>query len=171
MVSASRFDCHSTEPVQKPVDDGGAVSRNWECDRQERGGSKPRVCTPDTVGTIRASVASSPTGKSVRQLAAENEVSPSTAWRIFRTDLRMHPYKIHVFQSLTTVCREKRTRFAEEFGDHLQQNPHTLEHIWFSDEAYFHLTEDINRQNVRYWGTQRPHKIQESTLHAQKVLV
>jgi hypothetical protein len=75
----------------------------------------------DIVGTIHASVASSSARKSVQQLASENEVSPSTAWRIFRTDLRMHPYKIHVFQSLTTVCREKRTRFAMEFGDHLQQ--------------------------------------------------
>jgi hypothetical protein len=46
----------------------------------------------------------------VQQKAAENEVSPSTAWRILRTDIRMHPYKIHVFQSLTTVWREKRTR-------------------------------------------------------------
>jgi len=98
---------------------------------KKRGGSKPRVRTPDTVGTIHASVASSPAQKSVRQLASEKEVSPSTAWRILRIDLRMHPYKIHVFQSLTTVCREKRTRFAEEFGDHLQQNPRTLEHIWF----------------------------------------
>jgi len=98
---------------------------------KEKGGSKPRVRTLDTVGTIHASVASSPARKSVRQLASENEVSPSTAWRILQIDLRMHPYKIHVFQSLTTVCREKRTRFAEEFGDHLQQNPHTLENIWF----------------------------------------
>jgi len=98
---------------------------------KKRGGNKPRVRAPHTVGTIHASVASSPARKSVRQLASENEVSPSTAWRILRIDLRMHPYKIHVFQSLTTVCREKRTRFAEEFGNHLQQNPHTLEHIWF----------------------------------------
>jgi len=93
---------------------------------RKRGGSKPRVRTPDTVGTICASVASSPTRKSVRQLAAENEVLLPTAWRILRTDLRMHPYNIHVFQSLTTVCRANQTRFAEEFGDHLQQNPHTL---------------------------------------------
>ena len=90
---------------------------------KKRGGRKPHVRTPDSVGTIRVSVASSPTRKSARQLAAENEVSPSTAWHILQTDLRMHPYKIHVFQSLTTVCREKRTRFAEEFDDHLQQNP------------------------------------------------
>jgi len=98
---------------------------------KKRGWSKPRVRTPDTVGTIHASVASSPARKSVRQLATENEVSPSTAWRILRIDLRMHPYKIYVFQSLITVCREKRTRFAVEFGDHLQQNPHSLEHILF----------------------------------------
>jgi hypothetical protein len=76
---------------------------------KKRGGSKPRVRTPDTVGTIHASVAWSPTRKSVRQLAAENKVSPSTAWLILRADLRMHPYKIHVFLSLTTVCREKWT--------------------------------------------------------------
>jgi len=107
---------------------------------KKRGGSKPRVRMPDTAGTIHTSVASSPTRKSLRHLAAENEVSPSTGWRILRSNLHMCPYKIHIFQALTTVCREKRTRFAEEFGYHLQQNPHTLEHISFSDEAYFHLT-------------------------------
>jgi hypothetical protein len=98
---------------------------------KKRGGNKPLVRMPDTVGNIHASVSLISSTKPVRQLAAENEVSPSTAWRILGTDLRMHPYKIHVFQSLTTLCREKRTRFEEEFGDHLQQNPHTLEHILF----------------------------------------
>ena len=87
---------------------------------KKRGGSKPRVRTPDTVRTIHASVASSPARKSVRESALENEGSPSTEWRILRTDLRMHLYKIHVFQSLTTVCQEKRTRSGEEFGYHLQ---------------------------------------------------
>jgi hypothetical protein len=159
MVSANKFDCHSPAPVQKPYKCKEAPARNTvttveqfratgNVTGKKRGRSKPRVRTPYTVGTIRASVGSSPTRKSVRQLAAENEISPSTAWPILRTDLRMHPYKIHVFQSLTTVCQEKRTRFAGEFGDHLKQNPHTLEHICFSDEAYFHLTGDINRQNV-----------------------
>jgi len=97
---------------------------------QVRGGSKPCVRTPDTFGNIRGSVASFPTRKSVRQLAAENDVSPSTAWLILRIDLRMRPYKNHVFRCLTTVCREKRTNFAEEFGDHLQQKPsHSGTHL------------------------------------------
>jgi hypothetical protein len=143
MVSANIFDCHSPAPVQKPVqvqgstskeygEDSGAVSRNWEYGRQEKRREQATCSlTPNTVGTIHASVASSPARKSVRQLASENEVTPSTAWRILRTNLCMHPYKILVFQSLATVCREKWIRFAEESGDHLQRNPLTLEHIWF----------------------------------------
>jgi hypothetical protein len=92
----------------------------WNMAGKKRGGSKSSVHTPNNVGTIHASVASSPARKSVREFASENEVSPSTAWRILRTDLCMHLYKIHIFQSLTTVCQEKSTGFAEEFGDHLQ---------------------------------------------------
>jgi hypothetical protein len=87
---------------------------------KKRGRSKLCVCMPSTVGTNRASVASSPTQKCA--IAAEYEVSLSTAWCILRTYLRVHPYKIDVFQSLTAVCWEKRTRFVEEFSDHLQQN-------------------------------------------------
>jgi hypothetical protein len=69
------------------------------------------------------------------------------------------------------VCRVKRARFAEECDNHLQQNPKALEHIWFSDESKFHLTRDINRQNLRFWDTQHPHQIHESTLYGQKFLV
>ena len=48
MVSANKFDGHSPAPIQKPVqvkrstskecgeDVGGAVSQNWECDREEK---------------------------------------------------------------------------------------------------------------------------------------
>jgi len=131
MVSTNKFDYHSPAPVQNQYNSKEAPARNTvktlveqfratgNVTGKKRVGSKPRVRMHNTVVTVRASVASSPTRKSVRQLAAENEVTPSTAWRILRTDLRVHPYKVHVFQSLTTVCREKRKSFAEEFGGHL----------------------------------------------------
>jgi len=73
MVSANKFDCHSPAPVQKPDKCKEATARNTmmtlveqfretgNVTGKKRGGSKPRVRTPDTVGTIRASVASSPT--------------------------------------------------------------------------------------------------------------
>jgi len=105
---------------------------------KKRGGSKPRVRTPDTVGTIRASVASSPARKSVRQLAAENKVLPSTAWRILRTNLRMHPYKIHVFQSLTTVCREKADKVCGRIRWSLAAEPsHSGTHLVLNPCDYF----------------------------------
>ena len=131
MVPAYKFYCHSPAPFQKPVQVQGSTSKEYVEDAggavshksKKRGGSKSRVRTPNTVGTIRASVASSQTRNSVRQLAAENEVSPSTAWLILRNDLRLYPHRIHIFLSLKTVWREKRTGFEEELGYHLQQNP------------------------------------------------
>jgi len=47
MVSTNKFGCHSPVPFQKPVkvqgntskeygEDGGAVSSNWECDREKK---------------------------------------------------------------------------------------------------------------------------------------
>jgi hypothetical protein len=133
MVSANKFDCHSPAPVQKSVqvqgstgkeygEDGGAVSRSWECDRHEK--RREQATCPHARHYWDHSCECGLISKTeICVTAAENGVSPLTARRLLRTDLRMHPYKIHVFQSLTTVCREKRTRFAEKFGDHLQRNP------------------------------------------------
>jgi len=114
--------------VQKPVqvqgstskeygeDVGGAVSCNWECDRQEKrleqaACSHARHCWDHSCKCGLISKVE------VCATAAENEVSPPTAWCILRTNLHMYLYKIHVFQSLTTACPEKRTGLGNEFGD------------------------------------------------------
>jgi hypothetical protein len=153
MICANKFDCHSPVPVQKLVqvqgstskeygeDVGGAISSNWECDRQEKR-REQSTCSHAWHCRDHSCECGLISNTEFCVTAAENEVSPSTAWRMLQTDLCMYLYKIYVFQSLTTVCREKQTRFVEEFGDHLQQNPHTLEHSCFSDEAYFPLTGD-----------------------------
>jgi len=129
MVSANKFDCHSSGLVQKPVqvqgstskeygeDIGGAVLHNWECDRQEKG-REQATCLHTRHCWDHSRECDLISNTEVCATAAENEVSLSTAWCILRTDLCMHLYKIHVFQSLTTGCQEKQTRFAEEFGDH-----------------------------------------------------
>jgi len=118
---------------------------------KKRGRSKPRVCTPDTVETIHASVASSPTRKFVQQLQKMRYClqEHGAYFILIYTHILTRSMS---FSLLTTVCREKWTRFVEEFGDHLQQNPHTLEHIWFTDEAYFYLTGDINRKKRAFLG-------------------
>jgi hypothetical protein len=58
---------------------------------KKRGGSKPR---PTLLGPFMRVWPHLQHGNLCDSLASENEVSPSTAWRILRTDLRMHLYKI-----------------------------------------------------------------------------
>jgi len=118
---------------------------------KKRGRSMPHVRTPNTVGTIHASVASSPTRKFVQQLQKMRYCLQEHGAYFILIYTHIHTRSMS-FSLLTTVCREKWTRFVEEFGDHLQQNPHTLEHIWFTDEAYFYLTGDINRKKRAFLG-------------------
>jgi hypothetical protein len=148
MVSANEFDCHSPAPVQKPVqvqgstskeygEDGGAVSRNWECGRQEKRReqatySHARPCWDHSCecGLISST--------DVCVTASENEVSPSTAWRILRTDLRRHPYKIHVLQFLKTVCRGKVDKICGGIQWSLSAEPsHSGTHLVLNPCDYF----------------------------------
>jgi len=41
----------------------------------------------------------------------------------------------------------------------------------FSDEAHFHLGENVNKQNCRIWGSKNPHVIMEKPMHPQRVTV
>ena len=41
----------------------------------------------------------------------------------------------------------------------------------FSDEATFHLSGLVNRQNMRFWGTENPHKIAETKSFSPKVII
>ena len=43
-----------------------------------------------------------------------------------------------------------------------------IQNVWFSDEAHFHLNGSVNRQNVRYWCSIRPHDVLEVPLHSPK---
>ena len=43
--------------------------------------------------------------------------------------------------------------------------------VYFSDEAHFHLTGCVNKQNMRYWADTNPHELHERPLHSPKVTV
>jgi hypothetical protein len=40
-----------------------------------------------------------------------------------------------------------------------------------SDEAYFHLTGLVNKQNCRYWSDWHPQELIQKPLHSSKVTV
>jgi hypothetical protein len=52
---------------------------------------------------------------------------------------------------------------------HLDEN--VLGNLWITDEAYFCLSGVVNKQNMRFWGLENPHIVQEQPLHDEKLLV
>ncbi|KAJ4451079.1 hypothetical protein ANN_02517 [Periplaneta americana] len=55
--------------------------------------------------------------------------------------------------------------------DRLGADPDFMSKIFFSDEATFHVSGKVNRHNVRIWGSQNPHSIQEHVRDSPKLNV
>ena len=53
----------------------------------------------------------------------------------------------------------------------MEKNGHFLNRICFSDEATFHVSGMLNKQNARIWGTENPHITREIERDSSKVNV
>ena len=60
---------------------------------------------------------------------------------------------------------------CETLLHHYERDPLILEHMWFSDEALFHLSGRVNRHNTHIWGTHNPMEIREHKRDTQKLVV
>jgi hypothetical protein len=61
--------------------------------------------------------------------------------------------------------------FATWAWNRLEENVDFGQKIIFSDEAHFHLSGYVNKQNCRIWGTENPHAVEEKPMHPQRVTV
>lgn len=52
-----------------------------------------------------------------------------------------------------------------------RQSQELLDSIWFSDEAHFYLNASVNKQNMRFWGSEKPNLNEEKPFHAVKITV
>ena len=43
-----------------------------------------------------------------------------------------------------------------------------IEDVWFTDEAHFYLNGLVNKQNYRFWGSEKPEYTAERPLHSPK---
>lgn len=67
---------------------------------------------------------------------------------------------------------DRRLQFCESIDAYVNQNPHFLDNIIFSDESTFSLHGEVHKQNVRYWASENPHWYQEThTQNPQKLNV
>ena len=58
--------------------------------------------------------------------------------------------------------------FCNWVSEQIEQKPLFLNNIWFSEEAHFHLSGHVNKQNMRFWGSENPHEIVEKPLKVEK---
>ena len=107
--------------------------------------------TDPNIDNTREHLAMSPR-KSTRRLSQETDLSRTSVMRIMHQDLLMFLYKIQILQAQTAVNKAERLAFCQSIiSRQTEDHPNFLDLIFFSDEAHFHLSGQVNKQNMRFW--------------------
>jgi hypothetical protein len=71
------------------------------------------------------------------------------------------------------VVQELNQRDWVNRSDSCQAIPQNVQEndVLSSDEAHFHLSGCINKQNFRYWAENTPRQLHERSLHSQRVTI
>jgi hypothetical protein len=62
-------------------------------------------------------------------------------------------------------------QFCEKMIENINDDPNFVNNFFMSDEAHFHISGYVNKQNCRYWAPANPHQLHEQPLHSQNVTV
>lgn len=120
------------------------------------------------IDAVRESSLNSPK-KSHRRRSQELGLSASSVFRIMKRELKLYPYIITVHHKLKAEDMQRRRVMCEWLSQKLERTPGWINHIWFSDEAHFHINGAINNHNNIFWGSQRPDEVTERQLKGPKV--
>ena len=108
---------------------------------------------------------------SVRKIAAHGDVpcSSTTVWKIMRNEMNWKAWKSTRVQHLPDHCFEKWLNFCKWF---LSCSSDYTDRILFTDESNFYTQGFVNKQNVRFWGLERPDEsVMSRSLHSPKLTV
>ncbi|GFW19428.1 DUF4817 domain-containing protein [Trichonephila clavipes] len=128
------------------------------------------VRTEEAISTVERSIEEDP-NESIRHLAQELDLCPSTLWKILRKDLGLRAYKIQLVQELNPNDHQARRRFVEWAQNEIAVVPDFHKRILFSDKAHFWLNGYVNKQNCRIWSEANPQVYVETPLHTEKLTV
>lgn len=133
---------------------------------KKKPGPSKTTRTPENVERVKQAVLQSPK-RSARKHASALRISDRTLRRILHQDLKFHPYKLAVVQKLNPRDFDSRQRTCEAIVENQPNN--TV--VFFSDEAHFHLSGCVSKQNMRYLSGVNPQELHEKPLHAERVTV
>lgn len=87
-----------------------------------------------------------------------------------RNVLRYKPYKMHFTQTLYDENKEQRVEMAELLKPILD-NEENKGLVYFSDEAYFHLSSVVNKYNFQFLAETNPCRTFDFQPNSSKVIL
>ena len=129
---------------------------------KKKGGSVKTVRTPENIALERVAVERNP-HRSARRRPVSLGLSEASFRRILHEDLHFCPYKIQVNHALHEREYVNRVNFCQTFLQLINQNQELVNNL-MSDEAHFHLSGFVNKQNFRYWSATNPIEFHERPL-------
>lgn len=138
-------------------------------DRTSPGGPRT-IRSNENIQAVRDSVHEEPS-TSTRKRATQLGISRRSLQRILVKDLKMYPYKIQMVHQLLPIDHQSRLTFSQRLLQLSNEIPDFYAKLLMSDEAHFHLSGHVNKQNSRFWATENPQILHETPLHPQKVTV
>lgn len=133
---------------------------------RKEGSGRPKKRTGEAIEQVRQIINEAPR-TSVRRLAQQVELAPSTCQKILKKDLQLYPYRMLAVQRLHETDYAQRVTFCRWFLNAV--NNDFLERTFFTDEMWCHLDGYINSQNMRMWSTEKPNFVVEVPLYPQKI--
>ena len=158
---------HDPVPTGKTIRRWVSNFRQTSSALNRRRSGRPRTRTAEENVTAMADSIEQSPRCSLQKHAFALHMSATSVHRILHRSLHMHPYKIMVVQELSESDYETRTNLSRDI---LQSIPPTSVTIC-SDEAHFHLSGTVNKQNFRYWSQNNPRELHQRPLHSPKVTI
>ena len=78
--------------------------------------------------------------------------------RILHKDLNFHPYKTAIVQELNDRDMANRRISSEQLVE-MMNDDGVINTLLMTDEAHFHLSGYVKKQNYRYWAPENPQEL------------
>jgi hypothetical protein len=129
-------------------------------------GGARTVRIPENVETVKWAVVTSPRHSATKHAIALG-ISDLSVRQILHVDLHFHPYKMMVVQELNQRYWAYRIAFAQNVLVIVADDAA----IALSDDAHFHFSGCVSKQNFCYWSDANPRQLHERPLHSERLTV
>lgn len=151
---------HALKRTVELFDETGSVTR-------KKGSGRPTVRTAEVVENARQIMDEEPS-TSIRRLSQRVNLPYSTTRKLLKTNLNLFPYRVTSVHQILPADMPRREQYCRWFLNSFPDDD-ALNNVFFSDEAWFHLSGYVNSQNMRIWAAENRHSFRETPLHPQKL--